>query len=228
VKRRLAAVIAAVASLVPAVARGEPIAPLVHVDQDRAVGDTAVYLSTGLDGAVAATAGAALGVARAGARLSLVGWGDVTWAAGNLDFDDVRYRIGVRVDALRRGRLRLRAGFAPALRTAKTDAFGAQSVGTELHLLPGVDAERFSAELDGALDAEWLTRIAPSDVYRQNVYAGARAGWYRTTALTPRVGAGVSMRIGAFELMLRAGWERTGSFDFLPPLYASLGAAWRI
>jgi hypothetical protein len=207
-------------------ARGEPMGPLVQGGPDGASGRAAVYGDTGLDGALVATVGAAGGAAFAGERLAVVGWADVTWVAGNLDFDDARYRVGARADVLKLGPWRLRASLAPTLRTISTDAYSARALGTDVHLQPGFDRGRFSAEIDLALDEQWLTYIAPTDTYRQVIYAGARGGWYRTTGFTPRVGAGGALRFASFEIDARGGWERTGALDFLPALYAVLSVSY--
>jgi len=173
-----------------------------------------------------ATLGTAAGAAFAGERLSLAGWADVTWVAGSIDFDDARYRVGLRADGVKSGPWRLRASVAPALRTLSTSAFSATALGTDFQLQPGLDWGRFSAEIDLGFDQQWLTYVAPTDAYRETVYSGARDGWYRTTGFTPRVGAGVALRVASFEIGARGGWERTGALDFLPPFYALLSVTY--
>ena len=223
--------LAAAASIVgaPSAARAEPVGPLVRAAEgdSAAASRRAVYASFGLDGALAATLGAATGLAGAGERIALDGWADVTWAAGDVDAKDMRYRVGARVDAVRAGRFRLRVVLAPALRTTSNLGFRATAFSTELRLSPGFHDERWSGELDLGLEQTWLTYIAPTDEYRASVYDGARSGWYATTARTLRVGVAGALRVDPVEVTLRVGLERTGSLDFLPGVYGAIGAAYR-
>lgn len=228
---RLAASLVVVASIVvgPSSARAEPVGPLVRAAEGDGAATSvhAVYASFGLDGAFAATLGAATGLSGAGQRIALDGWADLTWAAGDVDARDMRYRVGARVDAVRAGGFRLRVALAPALRTTSNLGFRATALSTELRLSPGFHDERWSAELDLGLEQTWLTYIAPTDAYRASVYDGARSGWYGTTARTLRVGVAGALRLDPVEVTLRVGLERTGSLDFLPGVYGALGAAYR-
>jgi hypothetical protein len=208
-------------------ASAEPLASLVHERVTGTTGDTAVFSEVGLDGAVAATAGAAWGIARAPARLGLVVWFDATVAAGNLDPEDFRVRIGARGDLVQHGAFHIRATMLSVVRATKNTAFEAESFGTEMRLAPGLSLDRWTLDAEVDVENAELARIAPTDAYRALVYEMATSRWYVDTAATLRLGLAGSVRVGPVELAARGGWARSGSNDFLPAVYAQLGASVR-
>ena len=221
-KRVLA--VAAVVLLAPSV-WAEPTGPLVHEEKGRVSADVAPYAGFGFDGAIGTTLGAAIGIARLGARPNIAAFADVSWMVGAADFDDFRVRIGARGDVLRYKSLRLQLAVVPEVVQTSNLSFTGTSIGTEFRLAPGLDVGRWTIEAQASLDQQWLTHIDPSATYTANAY-GARSGWYGVDSTVWRAGLRGAVRLSSLEISLAAGFEYTGALDFLPPFYATLSLAY--
>ncbi|HEY5923580.1 MAG TPA: hypothetical protein VIV11_17990 [Kofleriaceae bacterium] len=190
-------------------------------------GERVVGSELALDGAVLLNLRGALGIARAGESLDLAAWADVAVAAGNVDAGDTRARLGARARFVRAGRFELYGSLALVRRATTNTGFAAQTLATDLVVQPSVRAGRVLAGVELGVEQAWLAYIAPSDTYRELVYAMAEPGWYALPARTVRVGATASLRLGSADILLRGGYARSGALDFLPQLYVSLGAGYR-
>jgi hypothetical protein len=206
-------------------------APLTSLVERAPAGELAsvheVSTELGLDGALNASLGFAAGVPRAGERLDLAWWADVAWAAGRADVGDNRVRVGARVRLARSGRFALHGALALARRATENTGFAAQTLSSELVVAPSVSAGRFTGVAELGVEQAWIAYIAPTDTYRELVYAMAEPGWYALPGRTLRVGAAGVVRLARVELTVRGGYARTGALDFLPQLYASVGAGYR-
>jgi len=211
--------LAVIAICVASTAHATPLAP--------AADERIVYGELAFDGAPSTTIGFVAGVPRAGERLTLAWWTDATWVAGDRDIEDNRLRVGAGIDAFRAGRVRVRGGLAAASRATANTGYRARAVSTELHLDASVVVRRWAFQLETALEQTWATYVEPSSTYRELVYANAEAGWHAMTARTTRVGLAAGVRLGDVELVARAGWQDTGTIEFLPAVYASLGLDYR-
>ena len=91
-------------------------------------------------------------------------------------------------------------------------------------LTPGYYGRGWTLGLEGSLDAMVLTHITHSTRYRQQVFEGARDGWYSTMATTWGMGGRVGWHPGRWALVARAGWRWSGEYGgFLPGVFGQVG-----
>jgi hypothetical protein len=97
--------------------------------------------------------------------------------------------------------------------------FGADFTGTA-----GVYRQSWFAAGEFGFDKAGITHVTHTDWYRDNYYADAKDGWYLNAGGTYHYGLVTGVAVGAMELALRAGWQRTEDFKaLLTPFYGSLG-----
>jgi len=118
-----------------------------------------------------------------------------------------------------------------ALRNANTAVANTTDAGVHLGVRAGYFGERLSMAAELAWEKSLLAYVLPTERYRQQTYADARAGFYGSSGGLFRLGiaGGVRLFAGA-ELTLRTGIvrsERLGGMDFLP-FYAQLGINWAL
>jgi hypothetical protein len=195
-----------------------------RLDQDT---NQVLTLRTGLDSAVAFTAGYARRIQPAFAGRSLLLFGELTLPAGSFDLGDSGLEAGVRTTAFERGNLSLQVQLGPSLRNTSSNLFAANALGIHGALLPGYRTRRWALMAELYYEKVLATHLRHSDLYRDIYYSDAESGWYRTTAGTVRLGVRGGARIRSVQLTLRLGVQRSeGGEAALPPFYGTLGAGY--
>ncbi|HYV48778.1 MAG TPA: hypothetical protein VFA20_28160 [Myxococcaceae bacterium] len=117
-----------------------------------------------------------------------------------------------------------------AVRNAHTAVANTTDAGVHLGVRGGYFGESASIAAELAWERSLLAYVLPTDRYRQQTYAGARAGLYGSSGGLFRLGIAGGVRLGSAELTLRTGIvrsERLAGMDFLP-FYAQLGINWAL
>jgi hypothetical protein len=74
----------------------------------------------------------------------------------------------------------------------------------------------------------WLSYLATTDYARSVGGSVSKGGWYHNTSVGLEAGVRAALRLGAIELVTRAGYERRGTLDLvIPPVYLTVGAGVR-
>jgi hypothetical protein len=133
-------------------------------------------------------------------------------------------RAGALAPILRRGSWRWLGGAAAVVRGTNDDIAGMIDLGVDVQTLAGYYAPCWFAAAELGFDAALATHISPSDAYRMQVYADARAGWYRDTGGLFRLGVQAGRALGRNDVTLRAGVMRdeAGNPPMIP-FYVTLG-----
>lgn len=145
------------------------------------------------------------------------------------DLEDFRFNAGVGMDIVKYGSFAVPASISLIVRGTSNDAYNAVGFGTEIGIAPGYYSDLFFIAPEFTWDAQWLTHISYSDMYRDVVHNDAVEGWYGNSADTLRLGARAGVLIKEkIELLVRGGYEFHGVYDFkAPPFYAFLGSNYR-
>ncbi len=186
----------------------------------------AVELRVGADDAFVAEVAYARALRVAGVRVVVGGQLDVPWA--ELDASDWRVRIGVAVPISVSSRWLVIPRIAPTVRGSANDTASLVGLGVDVSAAAGYFAPRWFASLEGGLDAELATRVAPTSAYQMHVYDRAETGWYSTPGGALRYGVVVGATRSANDFALRAGkLVMTDGDSPTLPFYALLSYARR-
>lgn len=146
------------------------------------------------------------------------------------DFNDIRLRLLSEMTLFRKNNFELRGGINPVFVRTKLETETMNSLGLDLHLFTGFTGEKWSVGAEFIYNKIVSTHITHTDKYRDNVLADAVDGWYENTASNIRMGMIVNRRINNFDVHLRTGVSKTGTFGgylFVPPLYMHIGLNYR-
>jgi hypothetical protein len=183
----------------PVAARAQEV-NLSLLDDDAA---NRVHVRTGAEYGFVAGVGYARTVSVLDRRLLLTG--DVTMPWAGLDVSDYRVRLGALVPIVGSRRWRLAGTFAPTVRGTENAAGSLTSLGTDLGVQGGFYARHWFLGGEAGLDWAMTTHVTHGDEYRENVYAGARDGWYAMAGGIVRYGVQAGVSFGRHDLVLRAG-----------------------
>jgi hypothetical protein len=197
----------------PLVARAQEV-NLSAIEDDDSTNH--VYLRTGAEYGFVAGVGYARSVSLLDRRILLTG--DLTTPWAGIDASDYRLRAGVQVPIVGSRRWKLAGAIAPTLRGTKNDVARMIGLGTDLGLTGGFYARHWFLAGEVGFDWAMATHVANSDLYRTDVYAGARDGWYATPGGNFRYGVQAGASFGRHDLVLRAGQLRdiSGGSPLLP------------
>jgi hypothetical protein len=162
-----------------------------------------VHLRTGVEYGFVAGAGYARTVSLLDRRLLVTG--DVTLPWAGIDRSDYRVRAGVLVPIVGVRGWRLAGTFAPTARATKTVSGRMTNLGTDVGLQGGFYARHWFVAGEAGFDWAITTHVTHSDAYREQVYAGARDGWYALAGGNLRAGLQAGASFGRHDLVLRAG-----------------------
>lgn len=144
---------------------------------------------------------------------------------------DLRLRLGASHPLDLGRRFALVAELDPlVLRTLANEAQTMRGVGSAARATVGYLGPKAAIGAALSFDSAWTTHIRHEDAYREQVFAEAADGWYRSSATNLRAGLSATYRLGALDLAFDAGAARTGALNpslLVPGVYATLGAAWR-
>jgi hypothetical protein len=180
-----------------------------------------VYLRTGAEFAFVAGAGYARVVPVGERRLLLLGEVTVPWA--ELDASDYQVRVGALVPVVGWRGWKLAGSVAPTLRGTKNDVGRMTAFGFNAGAIAGYYSRHWFGTGELGFDYTLTTHVAHSALYRDNVYANARDGWYINPGGNYRLGAQVGASIGRYDLVVRLGElrEMYGAHPLFP-FYATL------
>lgn len=148
---------------------------------------------------------------------------DATLPWATLDASDYRLRVGAMMPVLGARRWKIAAAVAPTVRGNKNDISRMIDLGADLAVMGGYYARGWFAAGELGFDWALTTHVAHSDRYRQNVYAGARDGWYANPGGNIRAGAQGGAAFGRYDIVLRLGVVRdTAGDEPLLPFYGTL------
>src|SRR5262245_65015046 len=180
-----------------------------------------VHVRTGAEYGFVAGVGYARTVSVLGRRLLLTG--DVTLPWAGLDVSDYRVRAGALVPIVGTRRWRLAGTVAPTVRGTENVAGTLTSLGADLGVQGGFYARHWFVAGETGVDMAITTHVTHSDEYRQDVYAGARDGWYAPTGGVIRYGVQAGASFGRHDLVLRVGqMVEAGGEKPLLPFYGTL------
>ena len=175
-----------------------------------------VQVRTGAEYGFVAGIGYARVVALPERPLLLTAGATLPWAA--FDIQDYRLRVGGALTLLDVRRWKLLAGVSPTLSSTKNELSRMTAIGTDVGVVGGYYARRAFVATEVGFDWALTTYVAHTEAYRQNVYAGARDGWYSNPAANLRGGLQAGLSFGRYDVVLRAGLVRdiTGEPPLLP------------
>jgi hypothetical protein len=104
------------------------------------------------------------------------------------------------------------------------------SLGLDFHVFTGFTNELWNTGIEVIYNKMFTTYIKHTDVYRDNVFADAKDGWYKNTAANIRIGVLVNRKINNFDVFFRGGLSKTAKFNdylFVPSYYAHIGGNFR-
>jgi len=143
------------------------------------------------------------------------------------DLRDWSLDAGLRATVIAWGDLRIAFLVAPVMKSTSNDLFSAVGLGLGETMLFGYEGARWGLSGEIAYEELFTTHVRHSDLYRQVGHAGARDGWYAFSSTTAHGGLRGGARIGAFEIVARAGINTTGELhSVIPPFYATLGTTY--
>lgn len=209
--------------LLPALAAAEPALPFGPLD--RPAGE--LRIASGFDNALAPLAleGA---VAFPTAGPPIVASLGLTVPLLRFDLEDHRVDARVSVPVFGGGwDAPVSAGVSAVSTT--NDAFAATALGTVFAVRPGYHAPGWALAAEVELWTAWATHLRPTRFAVDIGGARAGGGWHPLTASVVRAGILAALRLGDVVLDLRAGHEQRGAMSLvIPPVYVSLGVAWRL
>jgi len=145
----------------------------------------------------------------------------VPWAKADLRDYRVRATVGLPLGGQR---WKVAGWLSPTLRGTDNAASEMAALGVDLRLTGGYYARRWFVAGEAGVDWVAATHVAFSDAYRNQVYAGAKDGWYRTPGGTVYTGLHAGVSFSSFDVILRAGLPRTTALDSqILPVYVTLG-----
>jgi hypothetical protein len=201
---------------VPVAARAQEL-NLAALDETSNV----VHVRTGAEYGFVAGVGYSRVVPLLERRLVLTGDATLPWAT--LDASDYRVRVGAMLPLVGARRWKLAGALAPTVRGVKTELSRMTDLGADAALVGGYYARRWFAAAEVGFDWALTTYVAHTDTYRDNVYGGARDGWYANAGGNARAGAQGGVTLGRSDVILRAGAVRDVSGgEPLLPFYATL------
>ncbi|HVZ70897.1 MAG TPA: hypothetical protein VHJ20_00865 [Polyangia bacterium] len=186
-----------------------------------------VYVRTGAEWAFVAGVGYARTTSIGRHPVLVVGELTAPWAAP--ETSDYQARVGALAPILGWGGFKLAASFEPTLRGTRNDLGRMTSLGADAGLTGGYYARGWFLACEFGFDYALTTHIAHSELYRDNVYAGARDGWYINPGGNFRLGGQAGLSFSRFDVVARAGILRDMEGGApLFPLYATVAlvTAW--
>lgn len=195
----VAGVFLALALGVPATARAQEVnlATLADAPANK------VYLRTGAEWAFIAGLGYARTLPVGGRQLLLFGEATAPWAS--FDTSDYQLRAGALMPVVGWGGWKLAASLAPTLRGTKNDVARMTAFGFNAGATGGYYARHFFLAGEFGFDYALTTHVTNSELYRDNVYPGARDGWYVNPGGNYRLGGQAGASFGRYDLVVRAG-----------------------
>ncbi|HET9134402.1 MAG TPA: hypothetical protein VFN90_08865 [Gemmatimonadales bacterium] len=188
----------------------------------RTIGDTRLSMSVGVDPAVIGSVGLHHTVRIVGLRTQL--GADAGIVGGEADLRDYRARLGAEVQLVELGQVRVAAALSGIVRGTSTLLFRGTNIGADAGLTAGLYRRGWFVAGEAGFDKAILTHLVHSDWYRERVYREAKDGWYLDNGGTWRFGAAIGVSVGATELLLRGGLQRTQGWEpLLVPAYLSIG-----
>jgi hypothetical protein len=180
-----------------------------------------VYVRTGAEFAFVAGVGYARTVLVGERHVLLLGEVTAPWAG--LDTSDYQARVGALVPIVGWHHWRLAASLEPTVRGTKNDVGRMTSLGVDAGTTGGYYARHWFFAGEFGFDYALTTHVTNSALYRDNVYADARDGWYVNPGGNYRLGAQAGASFGRTDVVLRAG-ELREMYGNQPlfPLYATL------
>jgi hypothetical protein len=178
-----------------------------------------VHVTTGAEYALVARAGYTRVVPFLDRQLVLSS--DLTLPWAKLDVSDFCVRIGVLVPVVGSAHWKLAGTATPTVRGTKNDISRMTSVGADLGAVGGYYTRRWFVAGELGFDWAMLTYVAHRDVYRSDVFAGARDGWYANPGGNLRAGLQAGLSFGRYDVILRVGQVR--GVDGAPPLLPVYG-----
>jgi hypothetical protein len=189
--------------------------------------DRQLFVATGFDEAVAPMT---LGVSQDGElwrrRVRIAG--SVTMPMLRPDPGDLRLAAWLDGELLRAGGWNAGVRIGATVTTTANDAFTGGTLGSMQGAFGGYDTARWSLGIEAVHRVGWLSYLATTDYARSVGGSASKGGWYRNTSVGLEAGVRAALRLGAIELVARAGYERRGTLDLvIPPVYVTLGAGVR-
>src|SRR5262249_51093304 len=151
---------------------------------------------------------------------TLMPFAQATMLVAHPDLHDYAFRAGSQVSLLTIGWFDLSAQLAFEVASTENSIYRGTALRSDVVLLAGHYRRRWFAVAEAGYDRAWLTYIENSDYYR-SFYADAQDGWYSSTGGKLRAGAKGGVTLGAVELVMRAGVQKTEALNDLDlPFYA--------
>jgi hypothetical protein len=192
-----------------------------------AAGEHTVTAETGLQSGVVTSLGYAAGLRVRTIDRTLIPFAQATLLVAKPDLRDYGLRAGAQVSVVSIGWFDLSAQLALGVAGTENSIYTGTALRTDLALLAGHYGRRWFAVAEAGWDRAWLTYIENSAYYRA-FYADARDGWYAGAGGKLHAGVKGGGSIGAVEVVLRAGVNKTETLQDLDlPFYATLGASYR-
>ena len=191
-------------------------------------GEQTLTVETGLQSGVVTSIGYAAGLRVDAIDRTLMPFAQATLVAARPDLHDDAFAAGAQVSLLHAGWFDLAGQLAFEVAGTQNSIYSGTALRTDLALLAGHHGRRWFLLGEAGYDRAWLTHITNSDWYRANFYSGAQDGWYSGTGGTLHAGIKGGGRLGAVELVARAGVTQSETLNNLDlPFYATLGANYR-
>lgn len=150
-----------------------------------------------------------------------------SWPVANPDLADFAVDAGITATVLGTDRWKVELLLGPVLRNTSSELFDATAVGLRSGLLAGYRSDSWGLLAELGYEQILTAHIAHSDRYKNEVYGGARDGWYSLSGGTFQLGLRGGGRIGRVELSGDVGVMTSEALKPLtPPFFATVGTAY--
>ena len=190
-------------------------------------GNQAIYTSFGFNPAIMVSIGYAQGIYSEFLNRQMIISSEIA-SPMKLDFQDYRLTTGLQTSIFTHHNIDCALAVSFIIRSTENSVHSLFGFGADVILISGYIGKRWSLMGELGFDKEFVTHIKHSDWYKTYFYSDVKDGWYGNTAGNFHYGFRTSFSIAKFEIIFRAGIQKTESFnDLIIPVFGTVGVNYR-